>query len=129
MIVLLYLALWPLVTFCPLARAASLGLYNVTSPGLASQNSNDLTVGVNADVHCTKDANWLIPAFPNILSYDSMCQNAMGKAINELASHGLDTEFEFLDRGATAQTTKPQIQLPRKYVVSKYCNLTEQDSA
>lgn len=119
MTALSYLALWSIVTFCPVASALALNLYNLTPPVLTSLNSSNLTVGVNANVHCTKDPNWFVPAFPDNPSYVSMCQKAKNKAIFDLASHGLDTEFEFLDRGATAQTTEPQIQLPRKYVASK----------
>lgn len=119
------LAFYCIVAICPLTRAFALNLHSVTSLGLVSQNNSDLTVGVNPNVHCTRDPNWLIPAFPDIRNYDSPCQNALAKASQELRSHGLDTEFEFLDRGATAQTTKPQIQLPRKYIVGKYCTLTD----
>ena len=117
------LALWSIFTFCPFISALTLNLHNITSPNLATQNSSGFAVGVNPNVHCTKDRNWLVPNYPNILYYDYMCQNAMAHAIRELYSHGVDTEFEFLDRGASAQTTRPQIQLPRKYVASKYCDI------
>ena len=129
MIALSRLAFWPLVSYYPLASGLPLNLYDVVSPSLVSHNSSGSTVSVSANVHCTKDPNWLIPAFPNIQYYDLTCQDALGKAVKELASHGLDTEFEFLDRGVTAQTTNPQIRLPRKYVVSKYCNLTKHNLA
>lgn len=123
MIVPSCLALWFIFAFCPFVRTLTLNLYNITSANLASQNSSGLAIGVNPNVHCTKDPNWLIPTYTNILSYDSTCQRAMAAAIRELYSHGLDTEFEFLDRGASAQTTRPQIQLPRKYVVGKYWDI------
>ena len=125
MIALSRLALW-LVTIYPLASALpALNLYDVVSPDLVLYNSSETSVSVSANVHCTKDPNWLIPAFPKILQYDYACQTALEKAIRELTSYGLDTEVEFLDRSATAQTSNPQIRLPRKYVVSKYFNLTE----
>lgn len=123
MIVPTCLALWSIFAFCPFVSALTLSLYNVTSPNLAFHNSSGFAVGVNPNVHCTKDPNWLVPSYPNILSYDYMCQNAMASAIRELYSHGPETEFEFLDRGASAQTTRPQIQLPRKYVASEYCDV------
>ena len=123
MIVPSCLALWSIFAWCPFVRALTLNLYNNTSPNLASQNSGDFAAGISPNLHCTKDPNWLVPTYPNILSYDFMCQTALAHAVRELSSHGLDTEFEFLDRGSSAQTTKPQIQLPRKYVASKYCNI------
>ena len=119
MIALSRLALWLLVTFYPLASALpALNLYDVVSPGLVLSNNSETGVSVSANVHCTKDPNWLVPAFPNIIYYDYACQNAMAKAASELISYGLDTELEFLDRSATAQTSNPQIRLPRKYVVT-----------
>lgn len=124
MYALSYLALWFIVNFYPVVCTLALNVHNITSLGLAPHNDNDLTVGVNPNVHCTKDPNWFVPASSENPSYEPMCQKAMNKAISDLASHGLDTEFEFLDLGATAQTTGPQIQLPRKYVASKNRNLT-----
>ena len=124
MYALSYLALWSFTKFCPVASILAVNLRNDTSLRLAPHNGSDLTVGVYPNVHCTKDPNWFGPASFENPSYESMCQKAMDKAIDDLVSHGLDTEFEFLDRGATAQTTGPQIQLPRKYVAGKYRTLT-----
>ena len=127
MIALASLALWSIIAICPLApaRALVLNLYNVTSPGSASQDSKQPTVGVDADTHCTNDPNWLAPAFPTIARYEITCQAALFKARRDLASYGLDTEYELLDRDATAQTTRPQIRLPRKYVASEYRNIAQ----
>ena len=121
---LLALALPSLLTLCPSAHALALNLLNVTSSDSAFPPSSNLTLGVGPNQHCTKDPTWLIPAFPDIRWYQTTCQNALFKADKDLASFGLDTEFEFLTRGAIPQTTKPQIQLPRKYVASKYDVLT-----
>lgn len=79
----------------------------------------DVNVGLNA--HCTTDKSWLIPRFDEIWWYDSVCQSALLKVIRDpaLGPPHLDIEHEFLDRDATAQTTKPKIQLPRKYTFSK----------
>lgn len=122
MIALASLALWSIIAICPLvpAHALVLNLYNVTSPASASPDSNQPTFGVDADTHCTNDPKWLAPAFPTIPLYDFTCQAALFKARRDLASYGLDTEYELLDRDATAQTTRPQIRLPRKYVASEY---------
>ena len=127
MITFPYLALWSVITLCPVGRTLTLNLYNVTSPGSASQNSNDLAVGVDADTHCTQDPNWLIPAFPSIPAYDNQCQVAMLKAVRDLTSYGLDTEFELLNRGAIPKTPMPKVLLPRKYVASEYCSFTASD--
>ena len=123
------LALWSIVAVCPLARALTLNLYNVTSPGSMSQDSQEPTVGADADTHCTKDPDWLIPAFPSIHSYDLMCQAAMAKAIRDLTLYGLDTDFELLAQGSIAQTRRPKIRLPRRYVASKYREVTKRKPA
>ena len=115
--------LWFILSSVCIAHTLTLNLHNVSSPSFGSQDSNS-----DAHVHCTRDPNWLVPAFPNIKSYDRSCRNALKKAADDLISYGVDTEFEFLTRGATAQTSKPQIELPRKYVASKLTNLIKQGS-
>lgn len=106
-----------ILTICPLTRALILNPHNISSPSsLASQDSGNLTAAVNAAVQCTTDPRWLTPAFPSFPSYELTCQAAMEKAYIDLAFYDLDAEYEFLDRGATAQTTKPKVALPRKYV-------------
>ena len=42
----------------------------------------------------------------------------------DLRSYSLTTEYEFLDRGAMAQTTRPKIPLPRKYVAGMWNSAT-----
>ena len=84
----------------------------------SSQNKANMTVTHNA--HCTIDDSWKIQPFNDIGRYDSPCQQSMALAIAEIGTHGLDTEIEFLDRNADAQTTKPKIQLPRKYIASMF---------
>ena len=84
----------------------------------SSQNMTNLTVTHNA--HCTIDDSWKIQPFDDIRLYDSSCQMSMALALAEIGAHALDTEVEFLDRNADAQTTKPKIQLPRKYTASMF---------
>lgn len=112
------LTLWTVLALSPFAHALALNLIPVPSIATApASGSNSSVVGAgNSNAHCTKDPTWLAPGFTKFSLYDFMCQDAMNAARRELASHGMDTEFEFLDRGAAAQTSKPQIQLPRKYV-------------
>ena len=128
MVPLICRGLWFILSFVCIAHTLTLNLYNVSSPSFGSQDSNSTAVNVDAHVHCTGDPNWLVPAFPNIDSYDRSCQNALKKAVADLISYGVDTEFEFLNRGATAQTSKPQIELPRKYIASKLTHLIKQGS-
>ena len=124
MIALLALAIPFILTLCPFAHALVLDLLNINSSDQAIPPSSDPTLGVDANVHCTRDPTWLIPAFPDARYYDNTCQNALFKAEADLNKYQLDTEYEFLTRGATAQTTKPQIQLPRKYIACKFDDLT-----
>ena len=84
----------------------------------SSQNMTNLTATNNA--HCTIDDSWKIQPFNDIRLYDPSCQHSMLLAIAEIGAHALDTEMEFLDRNAHAQTTKPKIQLPRKYTASMF---------
>ena len=116
MITLLVFAFTSLLPFCPSAYALALNLLNITS--------SDSLGNIVPNVHCTNDPTWLIPAFPDIRYYDDACQRAMFKAREDLWTYGPYVEHEFLTRGATPQTTKPQIVLPRKYVVRKYNDLT-----
>ena len=88
--------------------------------------TNNLTVGANA--HCTKENSWTIPGF-DFGNYHYSCQEAMRRAQHDIARYGLDTDVEFLDQGATAQTTKPKVFLPRKYPVNmRKCLDLHQDS-
>ena len=123
MIILSCLILWYILIFSPLTGALVLELYNVSDPSQASPHGSNHTVGVDDYVHCTRDPSWILPGFPNFVDYHRECSNAWGKAIQDLNKigfrHGYDTEFEFLDRGSPAQTTKPQILLPRKFVASE----------
>ena len=123
------LMFWSVLIVCPIAGALTLtvDLHNVTFPYPVVQNSEGTTVGVDDDTHCTEDPNWLVPAFPTIFIYDRICKDALAKAFKDLTSFDLDMEYEFLNRGATAQTTKPQIQVPRKYVASRYSRRTGQE--
>ena len=118
MVALLALAFPSMLTLSPFAQALVLDLYNVNSSDLAFTTGSYPSVGVSPNVHCTKDPTWLIPAFPSISTYDSTCQKALAKAIRDLTTYELDTEYEFLTRGAAPQTAGPQLQLPRKYVAS-----------
>lgn len=124
MVALPSLALWSIVTVCPLARALTLNLYNVTSTGLLSQDMQQ-----PSETHCTKDSAWLFTPFHSIASYDFMCQAALTDAIRDLTLLGMDTEFEVLSRNTIAQTTKPKIRLPRRYVAGKYCKVTRHEAA
>ena len=99
------LALSFIFTVCSLARALIPNLYNISS--LSSPP---------AGVHCTTDPGWLARGFPSLPTYESMCFAATQKATMDLRSYSLTTGYEFLDRGATAQTTRTRILLPRKYV-------------
>lgn len=112
-----HLALLAGLTICPLARTLILNLPS-TSPlsSAIPQKSGNITAAVNGAVHCTTSPLWLAPAFPSFPSYEFMCEAAMEKAKRDLMSYDMDTEYEFLDRDATAQTTRPTIELPRKYV-------------
>lgn len=120
---LLILSFHLLPLLCPLTPAFLLSPNNLIRPQPLNLTNNfaNLTVGGNA--HCTQDSSWLIAPYENITRYRLSCQNAMAQAIRELSDHGMDTEFEFLDRGATAQTSKPRIELPRKYIYSEYLHL------
>ena len=124
MIALLALAFPFIVTLCPFAHALVLDLLNVSSSDMAIPPSSDPTLGVDPNVHCTRDPTWLVPTFPDIRYYDHTCQNAMFKATQDLTTYELNAEYEFLTRGAINQTTNQQIQLPRKYVFCKYDDLT-----
>ncbi|KAL8722520.1 MAG: hypothetical protein Q9181_007470, partial [Wetmoreana brouardii] len=94
--------------------------YDLPMISSASENTAGNLTFPPPNAHCTTLPSWTIPPFSRISSYDILCQHALMLAQNELASHGLDTEFEFLDRSAPpgGQTTKPKIQLPRKYTAS-----------
>ena len=89
-------------------------------PITQAQSSTNLTIGPNT--HCTQDPSWLATGSDDIAKYRLDCQNAINYAWEELGQHGMTTEFEFLARGAPAQTTKPKIQLPRKYTACMYHN-------
>ena len=52
--------------------------------------------------------------FRRITKYGFLCQAAIKDAWEKLGQHGLETEFEFLDRSVPVQTKKPKIQLPHK---------------
>ena len=103
------LALSLIFAICSLARALIPKLYNISS--LSS---------LPAGVHCTTDPGWLARGFPILPTPVSMCFAASQKATMDLRSYSLTTEYEFLDRGATAQTTRPRIPLPRKYVAGMW---------
>ena len=103
------LALSSIFTTCSLTRALIPNLYNISS--LSSPP---------AGVHCTTDPGWLARGFPIVPTYEYMCFAATQKATMDLRSYSLTTEYEFLDRGATAQTTRPKIPLPRKYVAGMW---------
>lgn len=118
------LALWSIITACPLAGALTLNLYNVTSPDSLYQDKQQ-----PSDTYCTKDSAWLLTPFHSIASYDFTCQAALAKAIRDLALFGMDIEYELLSRNAIAQTTRPKIRLPRRYVAGKYCKVTRHDAA
>jgi hypothetical protein len=101
------------------SHALVLDLGNITQSLTSNQNVANLTIAANA--HCTTDNSWLAPRFDDIDDYDFTCHDALFKARMDPVFNpfNLDTELEFLDRGATAQTTKPKIRLPRKYTVCK----------
>lgn len=124
MVALPGLAFWPIVTVCSLAHALTLDLYNVTSPGSISQDKEQ-----RGDTYCTKDPAWLLTPFHSIGSYDFMCQAALTKAIRDLTLFGMDIDYELLSRNAIAQTTKPKIRLPWRYVAGKYCKVTRHEAA
>ena len=107
------LALSSIFTTCSLTRALIPNLYNISS--LSSPP---------AGVHCTTDPGWLARGFPILPTYEYMCSAAAQKATMDLRSYSLTTEYEFLDRGATAQTMKPKIPLPRKYVAGMWNTAT-----
>lgn len=102
-----------------LSYALVLDLGNATHSLISNQKVTNLTVATNA--HCTTDDTWLTPRFPDMEGYDFTCHDALFKVWRnfEYISSNPDTELEFLDRGAAAQTTKPKIHLPRKYTVCK----------
>ena len=106
------LALSSIFIICSIARALIPNFYNISS--LSSPP---------AVVHCTADPRWLARGFPSLPTYESMCFAATQKATMDLRTYSLTTEYEFLDRGATAQTTRPKISLPRKYVAGMWPSL------
>jgi len=114
MLLIIYLSV-----FSASSHALVLDLGNITRSVTSNQNVTDLTIAANA--HCTTDDSWLASRFDDIEDYDFMCHDALFKARMDPAFNpfNLDTKLEFLDRGATAQTTKPKIHLPRKYTVCK----------
>lgn len=81
---------------------------------------SNLTDGSTA--HCTTEKTWISPSVSQLDFYRYSCLDALEMADKDLRLLGryqLDTEYEFLDRGATPQTTKPQTKLPEKYTT---CN-------
>lgn len=108
-----------LSVFSTSSHALVLDLGNITQSLTSNQNVANLTIAANA--HCTTDDSWLAPRFDDINDYDFMCHDALFEARMDPVFNpfNLDTALEFLDRGATAQTTKPKIHLPRKYTVCK----------
>lgn len=108
-----------LSVFSTFSHARVLDLGNITQSLTPERNVTNLTIAAYAN--CTPDNSWLAPRFGDIEDYDFACQDALFKAAMDPAfkSFDLDTEHEFLDRGAIAQTLKPKIHLPRRYTVCK----------
>lgn len=105
--------------FSTFSYALVLDLGNITQSLTSTQNVTNLTTAAYAD--CTTDNSWLEPRFGDIEDYGFTCHDALFKARMDPAFNPFDpdTELEFLDRGAIAQTTKPRVHLPRKYIVCK----------
>ena len=127
MIALRSLPLWSIVTVHPLARAGTIVLdpYNVISHESSSQISNETTVGVKYDTHCTHDPTWLAPSSQSSSGRDYWGTRGNGTAdaawniiqsIRLETSQHRDTTSEILDRGATPQTLMPQNRLQRDQI-------------
>ena len=132
MIALHSLPLWSIVTIHPLARAGTIVLnpYNVISHESFSQISNESTVGVNSDTHCTHDPAWLASSSQSGSGKDywgtrgNATADAAWNVIQSIrleTSQHQDTTSELLDRGAIPHTSMLQrvSQLPNK----AYCTV------
>lgn len=101
------------------SHASVLDLGNITQSLTSTQTVTNLTNVAYAN--CTTNNSWLAPRFGDIEDYAFTCHDALFKARMDPAFNpfDLDTEYEFLNRGAIARTLKPKIHLPRKYVECK----------
>lgn len=116
-----------ILVYPPFSYSRTLEVGNLTQSFISTHHTN-VTVTVNA--HCTTDESWLLPRYDKVRWYRPACRNALDKARsdpvfdlpndpNNLGEADINTDHEFLDHDATAQTTNPQIRLPRKYTACK----------